>query len=59
MAGISVKIDPEIYQKVIEHTQNNGSKIGKFFDIAAAEKLSREGTPTLDRQQWPIKKETK
>jgi hypothetical protein len=59
MAAISVKIDSDIYKQVIEHTQNNGSKIGKFFEIAAKEKLAREGVPTLDRQDWPIKKETK
>lgn len=60
MAATSVKIDNDIYQQVIDHTQNNGGKIGKFFEIAAKEKLAREGTPTLDRQDsWPIKKETK
>jgi len=59
MAATSVKVDNEIYNKVIDHTQNTGGKIGKFFEIAAKEKLEREGTPTLDRQDWPIKKETK
>ena len=51
MAAISVKIDSDIYKQVIEHTQKNGSKIGKFFELAATEKLQREGIPTLDRQE--------
>lgn len=53
MALISVKVDSEVYEKVIEHTQKQGSKIGKFFEIAAKEKLQKE------QVDWPIKKETK
>lgn len=42
MAGKSVKIEEGVYNSVIEHTQKNGSKIGKFFEIAAKEKMERD-----------------
>lgn len=42
MANPSVKIDRDLYNSVIEHTQKNGSKIGKFFEIAAKEKMERD-----------------
>jgi len=42
MAEKSIKVDKDIHQLVVEHTQKKGSKIGKFYDIAAQEKLDRE-----------------
>ena len=42
MAEKSIKVDKDIHQLVVEHTQKKGSKIGKFYDIAAQEKLDRD-----------------
>lgn len=39
---VSAKLDKEVYLKVIKHTEKIGSKIGKFYDIAAQEKLDRD-----------------
>ena len=59
MAKTSVKVDNDVYSKVIDHTEKIGGKIGKFFEIAAQEKLDREGVPTLERQDFTVQKEIK
>lgn len=42
MARNTVKVDQDVYNNVVDHTQKTGSKIGKFFEIAATEKLERD-----------------
>lgn len=60
MAGTSVKVKDEIYSKVVEHTQTAGSKIGKFFEIAAEEKLIRDAEKeNVILQRYGKNKETK
>lgn len=54
MAEKSIKVNPEIHKQVDEHTQKIGGKIGKFYDIAAKEKLERE-----NKVEWPLRIETK
>ena len=55
----SVRISADHANKVREQIIRTRQSICGFIELAIDEKLSREGTPTLDRQQWPIKKETK
>lgn len=45
MALKTIKVSPEIHKLVDEHTQKVGGKIGKFFEIAAREKLKNTGWP--------------
>lgn len=60
MAGTSVKVNDDIYEKVVEHTQEVGSKIGKFFEIAAQEKLQRDQEKeNVVLQRYGKNKETK
>jgi hypothetical protein len=56
MSEKSIKVNPLVHQLVDEHTQKVGGKIGKFFELAAKEKLERETKPVSN---WPVKKETK
>jgi len=42
MAMKTVKVDEEVHNEVVAHTQNNDGKIGKFFERAAKEKIERE-----------------
>ena len=42
MGQKSIKVDEDIHKEVDDHTQATGGKIGKFYDIAAKEKLARE-----------------
>lgn len=42
MAEKSIKVDVDIHATVVSHTEKTGQKIGKFYDIAAKEKLERE-----------------
>lgn len=55
---VSQRVDKDICNKV-KLSLVGQETIGGFYDRAAQEKLDREGTPTLDRQDWPLKKETK
>ena len=45
MANKTVKLDADIHKLVDEHTQKVGGKIGKFYDIAAKEKLDKLTKP--------------
>ncbi len=38
----SVNIDPDVHSAAVIHTQKNGTKLGKFFSIAAKEKMDRD-----------------
>ena len=42
MAEKSIKVCADTHEKVVAHTQKVGGKIGKFYDLAASEKLERE-----------------
>ena len=42
MSDKTIKVDKDIHNEVVLHTIKNGSKIGKFYDIAAKEKLERD-----------------
>jgi len=55
----SVKISTEHACKVREQIVRTRQSICGFIELAIDEKLAREDTPTLDRQDWPIKIETK
>ncbi len=55
---VAQRVDKEICDEVRKKLVGQET-IGGFYDRAAKEKLQREGIPTLDRQEWPIKKETK
>lgn len=55
----SVKISTEHAGKVRSQIVKTRQSICGFIELAIDEKLAREGVPTLDRQDWPIIKETK
>ncbi len=42
MANKTIKIDEDVHDSVQQHTEKKGGKIGKFFEIAAKEKMERE-----------------
>lgn len=39
--GVSLKVDKTIKEQVQEFCNENGMKIGKFYDLAAKERLDR------------------
>lgn len=55
----SVKLNADSVALVRDEVKKTRQSICGFIELAITEKLQREGTPTLDRQTWPIKKETK
>lgn len=55
----SVRISADHAAKVRQQTVRTRQSICGFIELAIDEKLQREGTQTLDQQEWPIKKETK
>jgi hypothetical protein len=55
---VAQRVDKTICDKVKEALVGQET-IGGFYDRAAQEKLDREGIPTLERQTFPVKKETK
>jgi len=64
MSDKTIKVSPEIHKLVDEHTQKVGGKIGKFFEIAAMEKLSNGWLDNVKLESvansiWPLKTETK
>lgn len=39
--GVNVRVDKDIKELVETHTKEVGGKIGKFYDLAAKERLER------------------
>lgn len=39
--GTNVRVSDAVYNEVVRFTEKNGGKIGKFFEIAAEEKLKK------------------
>lgn len=44
--GENVRVDPDIKAKVTEYINNNGGKLGAFYDTAALEKLKSDNAIT-------------